>query len=598
MIKERLESLRLRAGQMMRERKERAAEKRAAKAAERRQGGHDSRFWLLSIPATATLCAAFVEVYWATLFCIEATGSLDGSWSTSLGSAQAAAGAWHFVFDIRNVFVLVGLIAATIPIVMWSMVWLPVQMKARGHGRWRRTTMIVAGLLANALVIISGTVVMNSNRQDQVRAQLVTEQSADQGRAALVAQRDAIHQRWATLTDSSNTTLQAQAARAGTAGWASYIATARQQLAAGTISQQRFDLIERAQGSAVAAEAYQQQMDAMTGRIAASAPVAATQAVVQDNVGIGLNTFAQYATVYRPPFVALICTIIGIFGAWWWVGLAEAMDRHSISLSGWADEAHRIEDLRAEEPVTAQPMKPPREVVTDAETGEELIRVTPKPHWRKRKPQKVDINPEVPPDETGVAQDGGQRIGTKGEHEPLTSNVQSHVEDHQDNSGDDGADRHEPSTLPNVARVSTNEHAANEGADEGDEQSQEHQPTFSLEQDDIEAFSYADDESAATAAVEIAPHEDGQDESDNNEGANEPHRPAEVLTDFVGNSDSAHNKAEDSENGSPDLEAVQNSAEGGVSIDHQSPPPATEPETQEADEPQAITNPARLIAAE
>ena len=53
----------------LRERSERVAERKAAKRAQQRHG-HESRFWLLSIPATATLCAAFVEGYWAILFCI------------------------------------------------------------------------------------------------------------------------------------------------------------------------------------------------------------------------------------------------------------------------------------------------------------------------------------------------------------------------------------------------------------------------------------------------------------------------------------------------------------------------------------------------
>lgn len=80
--------------------------------------------------------------------------------------------------------------------------------------------------------------------------------------------------------------------------------------------------------------------------------------------------------------------------------------------SGWADEAHRIEDLRADEPVAAQPMKPPREVVRDAETGEELIKVQPKPHWRKRKGKPQRVEPEALPDEAGVAHDGGGRVGS------------------------------------------------------------------------------------------------------------------------------------------------------------------------------------------
>ncbi len=403
---------RLRAGAMLREWKEKRAEKRATRPHAADQLHGHSRFFLLNVPMTATVCAAFVEIYWAILFCIEATGRLDANIDFSLAYNEPLRFIWDFAFS-GHLPVLLGLVAATAPIVMISMVWLPVQFAMRGFGRWRRGSLIAVGLLANALVIVSGTVVMNHNRQEQVRDDLVIEQSADQQRAALVAQRDAIEARWETLTEPTNTTLQAQAARAGVAGWDAYIATARRQLEAGTISQQRFDLIERARGSAIAAETYQGQMDALTGQIAASAPEAATAAVVVDEVGAELNGFAQAVEVWRPPFVALIATLIGVLGSWWTLAMLEGMNPRDVLRSGWAPEELRIEDKRDEAPITAQPMKPPREVVTDAETGEELVKVKPREYWRKRKgqPQKFAIEPEMPPDEKGVSKDGGARIG-------------------------------------------------------------------------------------------------------------------------------------------------------------------------------------------
>lgn len=401
-MKEWLKEQQLKVGVWRRERQERAAEKKAARI--REHGGHDSRFWLLSLPAAATLCAAFVEVYWAILFCIEATGHLNSNWATAMGSEVPTTGSWDFAFS-ANVPVLTGLVAATVPIVIWSMVWLPVQMKARGHGRYRRITMIVAGLLANALVIISGTVVMNHNRQGQVREGLVVEQTAAQGRAAIDARLGVVQAELGRITDPGMTTNEARAARAGVAGWQTYVREATTDRGVPAADRQR---IARAMGSAEAADTLRARIEALTVERAQAAPEAASAAVVQDDVGVGLNTFAQYAAVYRPPFVALLCTIIGIFGAWWWVGLSEAMNLHSVSLSGWAREDQRIEDMRDEPEVPARPMKPPREVVTDADTGEELMRV--QSHWRKlkkNKPQRVEIPPIVLPDEAGTVNDGG-----------------------------------------------------------------------------------------------------------------------------------------------------------------------------------------------
>ena len=430
----------LRVGQVLRDWKEKREERKATKRIDTHP--HDSRFWLLSIPAAATLCAAFVEVYWAVLFCIEATGYVDWNYEGATGSTIPAASTWNMAFS-AHLPVLLGLVAATVPIVMWSMVWLPVQMKARGKGRYRRLTMIVTGLLANLLVIISGTVVMNYNRQDQVRESAVTEQTAQQGRAAIDA-RLAFEQEQLRLALNNTNPYLNQAANVGAAEWErSYVAQARAS------NDPRLPMLERALGAARAADARRANIEALTVQRATAAPEAATAANVEDTVGVGLNTFAQYAEVYRPPFVALICTIIGIFGAWWWVGLAEAMDHRNVSLSGWAPEDHRIEDLRDEPAIRPErdekgrvKMKPTRRKFTEADTGEEIEQTLVPEHYRTFKRGKafqMETRPDIPPDETG-AYDGGNRtavtIGGSMEVESVTPPLAAGPEDqrHEDNA--------------------------------------------------------------------------------------------------------------------------------------------------------------------
>jgi hypothetical protein len=134
---------------------------------------------------------------------------------------------------------------------------------------------------------------------------------------------------------------------------------------------------------------------------------------VEDTVGAELNTFAQVVEVWRPPFVAVICCLIGIFGAWWVLALMQGLNPRDVLRSGWADEGHRIEDLRTQPSVVPEPMQAPREAIYDAETGEELTHV--RSTWRKKpkrkgKPERVETAPEIPPDETGVTIDGGNRI--------------------------------------------------------------------------------------------------------------------------------------------------------------------------------------------
>jgi len=407
------EAARLRFGAWVRERKERAEERKAAKA---RALAHDphahSRFFLLTVPATATLLAAIVEWYWAILFCIQATGALDWNWQTSFGSAQAAASDWNFSFS-AHVPVLLGLVFATAPIVMLSMVWLPAQFAMRGSGRLHRGTIIAVGLLANLLVIVSGTVVMNHNRQSQVRQELVVEQSAAQGRAAIDARLSFEQEQLRLALANSNPYLN-QAANVGAEEWErSYVAQARAS------NDPRLPMLERALGAARAADARRANIERLTIERAQAAPEAASAARVEDNAGVGLNTFATYAEVYRPPFVALICTLIGVFGALWCIALLERINPRDILRSGWAPEDHRIEDHSDEAPLPIDPagMRPPREIVTDAETKEELIKIRPREYWRKRgvkkgSPVKIVVEPELLPDEVGVSEDGGARIGT------------------------------------------------------------------------------------------------------------------------------------------------------------------------------------------
>lgn len=403
-IKELSEAARLKYGVWKRERQERKAEKQAQAYSEHGHG----RFFLLTVPATATICAAIVEVYWAFLFCIEATGHLAFDFSTAIGSEAAATSAWNFAFVVNSVAVLLGLALATVPIVMISMVWLPVQFTMRGTGRWRRGTMIFCGLLANILVIVSGTVVMNGNRQEQVRESVVVEQTAAQGRAAIDA-RLAFEQEQLRLALANTNPYLNQAANVGAEEWEhSYVAQAR------ATNDPRLPQLERALGAARAADARRANIERLTVERATAAPEAASAATVEDTAGQSLNQFSQAVQVWRPPFVAFICTLVGIFGAWWTLALMQGLNPRDVLRSGWADEGHRIEDLRHEEPIergSAQMQTVVEE--EDLETGEKRRLVTPKPHWRtlkKGRKQKIEIVPEVEADEVGVTHDGGNRI--------------------------------------------------------------------------------------------------------------------------------------------------------------------------------------------
>lgn len=380
---------------------------------------HHGRFFLLHVPAIATILAAVTEVYWAILFCIEATGQIDGNIDTASGSNVPGSFVWNFAFS-GHLPVLIGLAAATAPIVMISMVWLPVQFAMRGFGRWRRGTLIAVGLLANALVIVSGTVVMNHSRQDQVRDAVVVEQTAAQGRTAIDARLTFEQEQLRLALANANPYLN-QAANVGAAEWErSYVAQAR------ATNDPRLPQLERALGAARAADERRANIERLTVERATAAPEAASAAVVEDTVGRDLNTFAQIVEVWRPPFVALIATLIGVLGSWWTLAMMQGMNPRDVLRSGWADEAHRIEDHSQEAPlpVDERGPVPPRQrrKVYNPETGKEEVFVQPKGYWRSTgKKQKnadgtegelTEFIPDAGPEDKPAAQDGGNRAGS------------------------------------------------------------------------------------------------------------------------------------------------------------------------------------------
>lgn len=433
-----------------REWREQVAEKKASRVrhvAADQLHGH-SRFWLLNIPAMATLCAAVVEVYWAILFCIEATGHWDWNWDTAFGSGQPFSSTWNFAFG-AHLPVLVGLICATAPIVMISMIWLPVQFAMRGYGRWRRGTMIAVGVLANILVIVSGTVVMNYNRQEQVRDALVVEQTAEAQRGVLTANVEALEGELATLMNHRSTYIATAASVGAEEYERGYVAQAR------ATNDPRLPLLERALGAARRADTLRAEIQNARVTAAQAAPAAATAANVEDTVGAELNTFAQLVEVWRPPFIAVLCTLIGIFGAWWTLAMLEHMNPKDVLRSGWAPEELRIEDHSDEPGIKPQPMDPPREAIYDADTGEELVRR--RATWarkpkRKGKPEKISVPIEArgpQEDERGVQRDGGARIAmTAAGPMEMASAAAAEVNAEPNNDSENADEKTDPEASP------------------------------------------------------------------------------------------------------------------------------------------------------
>ncbi len=171
-----------------------------------------------------------------------------------------------------------------------------------------------------------------------------------------------------------------------------------------------------------------------------------TREVVTESTGWTSQTLGWLEGV-RAILLSFVMDIVALIMPLIALRLEQARSRqlgmvNSVDASGWAPEGLRIEDLRAQEPIAKNTAKMETQVrATNAETGEEEILVKPRPYWRKAKRGQltpVEVTPDIPPDETGVTYDGGNRIavgadGLGGVMESMTAEVEETTGDNGDN---------------------------------------------------------------------------------------------------------------------------------------------------------------------
>lgn len=136
---------------------------------------------------------------------------------------------------------------------------------------WTKLAVFVALVAFAALIIVTATKFQDTGVVADARDAAIVEQRADQGRAALEAERDYWQRELDALTATNLTTLQAQAARDGSQAWSARVAIAREQGASNLAA------LERAQASADRADEMRAEIMRLEVAIA-SAPVEAETA--------------------------------------------------------------------------------------------------------------------------------------------------------------------------------------------------------------------------------------------------------------------------------------------------------------------------------
>lgn len=266
---------------------------------------------------------------------------------------------------------------------------------------------------AVSLVVISGSfAVQGRTLMERDRDSTVAVEQVQQGRAALEAQIEGKRQELADMMNNRNAYL-AQAASVGAVEWErSYIAQAR------TTNDPRLPMLERALGAARSADNLRAEISALRQQLATSPTVASVQGEVVTERTDWIAATLGWLEGVRAIIFSLVMDIVALIMPSIALRLEQKRNRqlglvNSPETSGWAPEGLRIPDLRAQAKPEPQPMEPYKEQVFDAETGEELVHR--KATWAKKpkkkgKAERVEINPEIPPDEKGIDADGGGRI--------------------------------------------------------------------------------------------------------------------------------------------------------------------------------------------
>lgn len=499
---------RLRVGASLREMKEKAQERKALKRARELPHGAAPLLWcvLLTLVGVAALAGS---TWMLLVFIAGSVGHFD--WFSSYVASQDGVSRWEWNIESDvHWHVAIGLFLFCVAIAIFNATWL--EARKHLHGAIRS---VVTGIgIAVALFMISGAIVVqqrgtDARAQDDAVAIQAAQVDANAARERLETARQ-------TLREMRNHENQymAVAATVGAAEFErSYLSP--QQRARET--PERVRLLERSLGAARRADALEVEI-AQLERETAQAAVGAAQAQA---VTVRAEGFMAAPTAIledaRKPITATLGELLALtafgFALASWRSRRAARD---VQRSGWADESHRIEDLRDEEAIKPQRMKPAREVVTDAETGEELVKVKPKEYWRKRKGkvQKLDVQPEIPPDETGVEYDGGQRAAVTlgGVMELPGERNAMNAEEPQHGPPDPVVNGEQPPSDPvrDADAVGVASSAVSVPVDEAAQPNSSEEQDFIILGDESETAMAADD--AADEAVEPAPMIDAEPE--------------------------------------------------------------------------------------
>jgi hypothetical protein len=250
--------------------------------------------------------------------------------------------------------------------------------------------------VAVSFVVVAGTfTVQGDTLLERDRASAVAVSQAEQGAAVLGARIASKEAELRSMMENRNAYL-AQAASVGAAEWQrSYI----DRTPPGDYQRDR---IVRALGAARAADSLRAEISALREQAATQTTVAAVAARVTTERTSWIADTLAWLEGARAMLLSLVMDVVCLIMPWIALRLEQSRVKQlavSSETRETLDERSMLEDLRNQPPIEAEPMRPPRMTVTDAETGEkvDVVRVRAREHWRKvPRGKRVKVEVDAP----------------------------------------------------------------------------------------------------------------------------------------------------------------------------------------------------------
>lgn len=295
------------------------------KAAERRAIGARVPLWLVRAPFVLGVAAAVGESLFMLLFVIRAVGDIEWSFEWVDGNISGIIPAFDWSLHVQlHPLLFAFLFFASLVIVGWSIVWIPMYLGLAGHGRQVRAITAGVGLFCNALVLMGGFHGQNTNRLEDVRTEVVATRELESAVTARESALTTINTDLRELLgpdDLARPSIQMQACRAGAERWPGVVrqAQADANANAGVIARAqevavRCDDLRTARGEA------QQALDQARQALASAVTVREVGAETAD----GAQAASQWIDEWRPFGISLGLSMIAIFAFWIGTKLGEA----------------------------------------------------------------------------------------------------------------------------------------------------------------------------------------------------------------------------------------------------------------------------------